>query len=361
MGLSPDVIFELFLPAEPSTDQKAEIAGVVQGGLPVQVQQSVPPVWNPDKNVLTIGFWIVTDGFTEDQLVASLRASSFISGTGSMTVGLFNSGAYILLTAAEGLKLPKREGEPLGYIILDNLNVEVSSSVVTTLFGSYHPQILPHVRFTYTVTDSLTLNQSGDGGPPLKYKESTDLQWDRGGVIEEAVLVSMVNLLLGGVVFFGGMFGGGLFDPNAKGVGAQVANGWPKSALTPISPPLSGKVIFTWGELNVDDSGVRTLGTWNLAVRSPQVRIVGPTALSFKESAGSVSAGYTFKIVADLNGVASVVWGGDAVGVGLETQVNFGAPGDYTIQVSVTDFDNFTATAATNVTVKETKNGGHPA
>jgi hypothetical protein len=210
MGLSPDVIFELFLPAEPSTDQKAQIVGFVQGGLPVPVQQPVPPVWNPDNNVLTIGFWIVTDGFTEDQLGASLRASSFISGTGSMTAGLFNSRAYILLTAAEGLKLPKKVGEHPGYIILDNINVEVSSSIVTTLFGSYHPSIvLPSARFTYTISDSLMLNHSGEGGPPLKYNESTHLQFDTVGVIEEAVLVGMLDAFLGGVVFFGGLLGGG--------------------------------------------------------------------------------------------------------------------------------------------------------
>jgi hypothetical protein len=46
MALSPDVIFEVFLPAEPSTDQKAEIGGFVQGGLPEPIPIPVPPVWN---------------------------------------------------------------------------------------------------------------------------------------------------------------------------------------------------------------------------------------------------------------------------------------------------------------------------
>ena len=351
MALSPDVIFELFLPFEPSTAQKGEIAGFVQGGLPEPIQNPVPPVWNPAKKVLTVGFWIVTDGFTQDQLEASLRASSFISGTGNMTAGLFLSAAYILLAAAENLKLPNRLEQSVGFSILNNINVKVSSAgIVTTVFGEYHPPVLPKVVFTYTISDSLTLNGERS---PLKYHESTDLQLDTIGVIEAAVLISLLNPAWGTVVFFGGLFAAGLFDPNAKGVGAQLANGWPSTILTPILPPLSGKLIFTWGQLNVDNSGVRTVGTWNLGVRSPQVQIVGPTDLSFNESQPGVMGRYTVELT-DLRDGVTVVWGGEAAGGDITTTVQFDNGGDYAITARVTDVDNFSATAATNVTVTET-------
>jgi hypothetical protein len=148
-------------------------------------------------------------------------------------------------------------------------------------------------------------------------------------------------------------FGGGLFDPHAKGAGAQIANGWPSAALTPIKPPLSGKLVFTWGELNVDNSGVRTVGTWNLDVRSPEVHIVGPTDLSFNESQPGVMGRYTVELT-DLRDGVTVVWGGEAAGGDLTTTVQFDNGGDFTITARVTDVDNVSATGATNVTVTET-------
>jgi len=96
MAPPPDVIFELFLPAQPSTDQTAAIIDSVQNGLPVPVQKP-EPVWNPNNNVLSLGFWIDIDGFTDAQLQDSLRASSFIS-TG-MTAALFVSTAVIRANA----------------------------------------------------------------------------------------------------------------------------------------------------------------------------------------------------------------------------------------------------------------------
>ncbi len=356
MALSPDVIFELFLPAEPSTAQKTEIGGFVQAGLPEPIQTPVPPVWNPQKKVLTIGCWIVTGGFTQDQLEASLRGSSFISGTANETIGLFISANYITLAAAVGAKLPKRLDESVGYIILDNLSVAVSSAgIVTRVFGEYHPPVLPKVMFTYVISDTLALNHSG--GPPLKYNESTDLQIDPTGFVETGLIVAALNGYLGAAILFGGLFGrgllGGLLDPHAKGAGAQIADGWPGAVLTPISPPLSGKLDFNWGELNVDNSGVRTVGTWNFDVRSPQVNIVGPTDLSFSESQPGVMGRYTVEST-DLRGDVTVVWGGEAAGGGPTTTVQFDNGGDFTITARVTDVDNVSATGTTNVTVTET-------
>ena len=358
MALSPDVIFELFLPAEPSTDQKAEIAGFVRGGLPEVIQEPVPPVWNPDKNVLTIGFWIVTTGFTQDQLEASLRASSFISGHVPQTLGLFISTGYISIVAFETLNLPKKLDASVGYITLDNLSVTASTAgIVTRVFGRYHPEVLPDVFFTYTISDTLAVNHSGEG-PPLKYNESTDLQLDAvsaaivAGTLSSFLGGSVVGFFVGGFVFGFGQFGGGLFDPHAQGAGAKLADGWPGAALTPISPPLTGKLDFNWGELNVDNSGVRTVGTWNFDVRSPEVHIDGPTELSFNESQPGVMGRYTVELT-DLRGDVAVVWGGDAAGVGLTTTVQFDNGGDFAITARVTDVDNVSATGATNVTVTE--------
>ena len=47
------------------------------------------------------------------------------------------------------------------------------------------------------------------------------------------------------------------------------------------SKPIVGKVTFTWTDLTVDDTGVRTQGTFQLGARSPQVGISGPAAVSF--------------------------------------------------------------------------------
>lgn len=142
-------------------------------------------------------------------------------------------------------------------------------------------------------------------------------------------------------------------------MGAQLALGWPSVILTPISPPLTGKIVFAWNKLNVDDSGVRTLGTWNLAVRSPQVRIAGPTALSFKEGQPGATGFYTVELTDLVKDNPTVVWGGDASGGDLSTMVQFDTGGHFSITVRVTDVDNVSATTAMNVAVTETRDGEH--
>jgi hypothetical protein len=361
LDIPPDAIFELFLPFQPSTDETNELVDLVQSGLPVQKSEHV---WSPNISALSIGFWIAKDGFTDDQLQNSLRAASFISSDAGATADLFFSTALIKLLAAQAWADPqvkKRIPVLIGDITLnDNINVDVSSAgIVTTIGGSYNPKVLPSVDFTYTITDSLTIDQSG----ALKANESTDLHLSALGIIEESVLIGLLNQFLGGVTFFGGILAGGLADPHEAGVGAQLAARWPspKGILTPTSPPLTGKVIFTWSKLNVDTSGLSTLGTWNLAVRSPQVRISGATAVSFPNTNPSASAIYRVGDFSDLVGDgATVVWGGEAEGGGFSTTVEFDRVGVFSIQARVTDVDNVSASAATLVTVTETKGRGHP-
>jgi hypothetical protein len=354
MALSPDVIFELFLPSQPSADEAATIVGSVQRNLPGSFQKS-ENVWNNNNNVLTIGLWIAQDGFTDAQLQDSLRASSFISS--GMTADLFVSAAVIRLAADQAwATAQKRIPQTIGFVTLnDKINVDVSSAgIVSEVDGAYHPRVLPKIDLSYTIKDSLTIDQSG----VLKPNESTDLHLSTLGVIEESVLTGLLNQFLGAVVFISG----GVLerDPHA-GVGAQLANNWPTVILTPTSPPLTGKVIFTWSKVNVDNSGVSTLGTWNLALRSPQVRIAGRTTLSFPNTNPSVSSTYRVVDFTDLEREgATVVWSGKAEGGGLTTTVEFDSPGTFSIQARVTDVDNVSATAATSVTVTETQGHGEP-
>ena len=307
---------------------------------------------------LTIGLWIAQDGFTDAQLQDSLRASSFISS--GMTADLFVSAAVIRLAADQAwATVQKRIPQTIGFVTLnDKINVDISSAgIVSEVDGAYHPQVLPKIDFSYTIKDSLTIDQSG----VLKPNESTDLHLSTLGVIEESVLIGLLNSFLGAVVFIsGGVLGTGLADPHA-GVGAQLANSWPTVILTPTSPPLTGKVIFTWSKVNVDNSGVSTLGTWNLALRSPQVRIAGRSTLSFPNTNPSVSSTYRVVDFTDLEiEGATVVWSGEAEGGGLITTVEFDSPGAFSIQARVTDVDNVSATAATTVTVTETQGHGKP-
>jgi hypothetical protein len=71
----PDVIFEVFTSFEPSADETANIQGFLQKGLSLAVPlPKALSVWNPDKQVLTLGFWIDPQNvYTDDQLKESLR------------------------------------------------------------------------------------------------------------------------------------------------------------------------------------------------------------------------------------------------------------------------------------------------
>ena len=357
MAPPPDVIFELFLPAQPSTDQTAAIIDSVQNGLPVPVQKP-EPVWNPNNNVLSLGFWIDIDGFTDAQLQDSLRASSFIS-TG-MTAALFVSTAVIQLTADQAWAAPtvkKRIPQAIGFITLnDKINVDVSSAgIVTKVGGAYHPPVFPSIDFTNTINDSLTVDQSG----ALKTNESTDTHLSTLGDIEVAVTEGAVGSILSVTAVFGGLVANP--DEAGVGVGAQLASHWPTVILTPTSPPLTGKMIFDWSKINVDNSGVSTLGRWSLGLRSPQFRIAGATTLHFPDTNPGVSSVYSVVDITDLKvGGATVVWSGEAEGGGLRTTVQFDSPGAFSIQARVTDVDNVSATAATLVTVAETQGHGVP-
>lgn len=362
MTVSPDLIFELVLPSPPSAAETAAIVSFVQGALPFQFQVS-ESVFNTSNSVLSIGCWIVNDGSTTTQLQDSLRASSFISG--GMTVDLFVSKAAIQQRADQVWATePKNQAVEGGHITLNNnISVDVTSSgIVTTVGGGYHVvvfhhQVLPTVDFTYTITDSLTIQSA-----VLQLSnESTHVQLSQSGIIVDSLLISLLSPILGAIAFFGAELGGGLADPHRQGVGAQLAQNWPSIVLTPNAPPLTGKVIFTWSQLNmVSGRGISTLGTWSLAARSPQVQITGPKSLSFSKSQPGATAFYTAELTDLQADGATVVWSGAADGGNLTTRVTFDTGGFFSIRVSVTDVDNMSATAATSVQVTElTKGGGH--
>jgi hypothetical protein len=360
MTASPDLIFELVLPSPPSAAETAAIGSFVQGALPFQFQVS-ESVFNTSNSVLSVGFWLANDGSTTTQLQDSLRASSFISG--GMTVDLFVSKAAIQQRADQvWANEPKNQAVEGGHITLNNnISVDVTGSgIVTTVGGGYHVevfhhQVLPTVGFTYTITDTLAIQ----AGVLQLSNESTHVQLSQSGIIVDSLIISLLSPILGVIAFFGAELGGGLADPHRQGVGAQLAGDWPSTVLTPNAPPLTGKVIFTWSQLNmVSGRGISTLGTWSLAARSPQVQIAGPKSLSFAKSQPGATGFYTAELT-DLQGDgATVVWGGAADGGNLTTRVDFDSGGFFSIRVSVTDVDNISATAATIVQVTELRKGG---
>ena len=197
--------------------------------------------------------------------------------------------------------------------------------------------MFPSIDFTNTINDSLTVDQSG----ALKTNESTDTHLSTLGDIEVAVTEGAVGSILSVTAVFGGLVANP--DEAGVGVGAQLASHWPTVILTPTSPPLTGKMIFDWSKINVDNSGVST-----------------PT-LHFPDTNPGVSSVYSVVDITDLKvGGATVVWSGEAEGGGLRTTVQFDSPGAFSIQARVTDVDNVSATAATLVTVTETQGHGVP-
>src|SRR5262245_23960871 len=85
--------------------------------------------------------------------------------------------------------------------------------------------------------------------------------------------------------------------PDKHGVGSSLADAWPTGSL--VSKPSMGKFTFDWKDLTIDETVVRTRGLLEFGVRSPQVRIVGPTAISFHQSQPGVTETYTL-VLTDL-------------------------------------------------------------
>ena len=107
MTISPDVVFEIAINlCPPDADINAIKTTLKNQFLPPQLGVFPDPLSvcgpntkiTPNGNVLTVGLWIDTEGFTQGQLMDALVTSSFISG--NRTAALFVSTEMIQFKAA---------------------------------------------------------------------------------------------------------------------------------------------------------------------------------------------------------------------------------------------------------------------
>jgi hypothetical protein len=368
MGASPDVMFQFAFSISLSADAIAGIAKSVQDSVftPSTVdyfrKQNIlplPPQTSYGNGVLSVGLWIgaeqgqggkwVEDAVTDAQRLQALMSSGFISG--GQTVGFLFSRAMMELRGKADLT-----AKPTSGIHPDSLKVNLSSTeVVTIVKGTYDVPVLPDIDFTYTVHEALSLNPQG-ASPPLAARAiSHNLDVSQLGIIADSILIGLVENGLGGIALIGEEIAAGTRDPHDPGVGASLAAAWPASSL--ISKPIVGKITFLWTHMTMDATAIRTTGHLQIGLRSPQVKIVGPTAVSFRRTQASATETYSVALTDLRPENARVVWGGAAQGSGPRTQVRFDVAGTFRITATVTDTDNVSATGATAVGVTITKVG----
>ena len=214
--------------------------------------------------------------------------------------------------------------------------------------------LLPDISFTDTITETLALIEPAGQKPALQAHSSDDLNVSQGGIIADSIILALISPILGGIGFIGGEIGAGVYNPGVTGVGASLANSWPAVILT--GQPLVGKVTFSWSALTVDETGVRTQGSFSLAPRSPGVSIAGPTSVSFPQTHPSAVETYTAETT-DLDN-PTVVWSGAAQGQGTSVEVVFDREGTFHIEAAASDVDGVSAGGQISVMVTITKKGG---
>ncbi len=368
MGIAPDVLFQIALSVSLSDDAIAGIAKAVQDSVFTASAldyfnrkniRPLPPQTSYVNGVLSVGLWIgadareggswTEDGFTDAQRLQALKSSGFISG--GQTVGFQFSQAMMQLRGRAELT-----AKPSSGIHPDSLNVSLSSTdIMTRVQGSYDVPVLPDIDYTYTVHESLSPNPQGSAPALTARLVSRNLDVSQLGIIADAFLIGLVETGLGGISLIGGEIAAATEDPKKSGVASSLADSWPTMSL--ISKPIVGKMTFLWTKLTINATGVRTTGHLQIGPRSPQVRIVGPTAVSFRETQPGATETYSV-VLTDLRPEnASIVWGGAAQGTGTRVTVRFDVKGTFHINATVTDTDNVTATGTTTVAVNVISSG----
>jgi hypothetical protein len=284
-------------------------------------------------NVVSMGIWGEPNGVSDDELTAAL-ASQALLRPGRTAALLVTTLAIQTVTDAAWATTDKT----LGRVTLrDTISVDVRpNEIVTTVRGTYDPPLLfiPNIAFIFEVTDRPSLRPPGSN-PPLATQTSTDVDAGLPGVLGASLLIGMLSPILGVLVFFGSDYIAESQAPDSPGAGASLAAQWPGEVLTPIVPPfLPGKLLFAWSDLTVDESGVRTLGTFSVAEREPRVTIVGPRFVAIREALGHYEASYAAHF-RDLRPPLTVRWGGAASGTGVGKRVFFHLPGHPRIFVNV--------------------------
>jgi hypothetical protein len=117
--------------------------------------------------------------------------------------------------------------------------------------------------------------------------------------------------------------------------------------------------VFFWQDLAVDDTGVRTLGYYLPADRTPTALIDGPVLITAQLPSHSASASYQLT-TQDLRGKLAIQWNidGAPAGKAATQDVQLRAPGldpgvvSRRIQVEVRDEDELTAAHELTVSLR---------
>lgn len=295
-------------------------------------------------NVVKIGVWTDTEGFTDSQRREALAAATLLAA--NRTVALFTTARAISVIAdALWATIDKRQGRlRLG----EELDVTLGNGqIVSVVRGSYDPPALPRVNFTYTARDRLSLTSPGSS-PALSNDMSTDVDVSAGGSAVSAILLAILGPLLGGIVFFTADAIASSQAPAIEGVGDALAAQWPPLILTAIQPPLPGKFVLMWSDLSVDEAGVLTLGTFLPATREPRVSIRGSTNVAIREALGHATITYRLDIT-DLRS-PEISWSGVATGNGRTARVMFRTAGTHRVGVRIRVADALEASDEISVT-----------
>jgi hypothetical protein len=300
-------------------------------------------------NVVTVGLWIGRGNVTEAIMRDELATSSLL--TADHTCALRLSAASIqALAELSWAETGKRHGR----VTLDEqITVRVGDGrIVTTVTGTYDPPFLifPNVGFTYTITDRIELRAPGSR-PPLRTRSDTDVDVGAPGLLAAALIVGLVNPVLGAVVFFAADPVAESQAPTVSSLGSTLALQWPSEILTRIRPSfLPGKFAISWTDVTVDQDGVLTRGTYSPEGRSPNVVIDGPRRVTLREAIGHTTGSYRID-PRDLRPPLTIRWAGAGGGTGPSLRILFSTAGVFPLQVSVTDTDGLSDTASTRVQV----------
>jgi hypothetical protein len=353
----PDIILEIQLPFCPTPEARRRIEDIARDAAPLGDAGRSLTICSDrpgfgDK-VLSVGLWADDGGASDAEFSEALVAASPLTPDQGAAL-LFTPAALQRIATLRWSQVPKKQEAPVGFVRLrDDISVVIrDGAIVTTVKGEWKKRFAPNISFTVTVRDVLKLRTVRIPGldPPLKAAAEKSINPN---TIKWAVLGTLVSPLLGGLIFWqGDNVVEGLAPTPPEGAGGALAARWPGQIMTEINPRegLLGKFLFTWTVLEVDSTGVRTLGAFSSASRVPTAFIEGPPAISVELPAHSARKTYRL-IPVDLRGNLKIRWRIDSVPAGRARRqaVDFETPGldpgsvSRRLRVEVEDVDELTA------------------
>jgi hypothetical protein len=303
---------------------------------------------NGGTKVVTIGLWLGSNSFSDNELLGALAAVDLL--TPGKTAALLVSSHAIQLVA-EGAWAAQTKTIDRATLD-DTIDVHLEGDVIVTrVTGNYDVPLLPDIRFSYTIRDQLLLAAQGSV-PPLTTATSTNFDTGNAGLGLNALIIGLIRPIIAAILVLTADDIGQSHVPDTEGVGAQLASAWPPQILTSINPDrgLLGKITFSWSDLTVNENGVLTLGTYESVSRTPQVNILGPSSASIQEAVGDVRR--TFRADPhDLRAPLTIHWGGAASGSELKTTALFSQTGAAKVRLTIRDTDALSASTEHTVTV----------